>query len=224
MDEILPEKRRSDHSLLNEMAEMIRNAFIDERLAWGVNRGGKKGRYVPDDRWQESWLKAAKFMMKNEVIDYVEFIHVQFKHRAGAVCIQPNQLYGPAALKRWKAHGSSEELHQAQIYESLSFQKHRFTVELIKATEWNPAPNDPEAPVIFVLLDDTNQLSPLFRLCFATDGGRPDLANQYRDAAMLQYLFGRKAYDVVWKDLLPAGFCQDAVAIRSMFLANFFEE
>jgi hypothetical protein len=216
----LPERKRSEHSLLKEMAEMIRNAYIDARHVWDVSRGGKR-ECNPDDKWNEAWLKTAKFMLKNEVLDYLEYIQLQFAHRQTALAPQPNQLYGQAAFNRWKKHSQSLESQCEVVREALAFQKHRFRVELTQARAWSPVPNDPEAPVVFVILDDSNQLSPLFRLCFATECKRLDLANQYRDAAMLQYLFGRRAYDLEWKDLLPTAFCQDAESIRSMFLSNF---
>lgn len=70
-----------------------------------------------------------------------------------------------------------------------------------------------------VLLDLSLPLSALFRYSAAQDGGLPDVATHFFDAALSQYFFEKELYDDVWAEYVPTEMKQAADAAKKAFTA-----
>jgi hypothetical protein len=65
-----------------------------------------------------------------------------------------------------------------------------------------------------VFYDTTRQLSPLWRFCAAVIGGFADVAAEWHDAALDQYLGYMTAYDQHWSAMIPERLRHEATTIR----------
>jgi hypothetical protein len=95
------------------------------------------------------------------------------------------------------------KLEKTMGYE-LEFLKNHLHAELSEArgfvseTGWTPDEVD-----CFVLMNDDNSLTSLFRYCAAMKSLRPEVAALYESEAVVEYLDAPKAYNKVWADLIP---------------------
>ncbi len=194
-------QRRTRQSVIEQVADFVQAAYADERSHWHALHG----RQVGELRGKvELWQRMAAFMLDNRIDNYRAFLHLQFELLGrGACCPPPRQCFGPAALRRWKEDlNGSAQAEEDMAYE-LEFQKGRLLSELAEAAgmasemEWTADDVD-----CSVLLDDDNELSPLFRYCAAMKSLRPEIAKFYVEDAMTEYLLGKERYDKVWGDLI----------------------
>lgn len=203
-------RRRSEHTMVAEIAELAKAAYIEERRSWhGASRGGKRGDWTPGAVWDEAWTKLAKCAILNQVPNLVAFIHVQFEARGKkAHCPSPKQCYGPTAVRRWREYWDAEE-QEERLYDlslAFNFQKEEFQRQTRRSERMNKIVDEPwsdEEMQTSVLLNETNSLNALARYCLAVAEGYPDVAERYQRAALLQYVFSREMYDEVWQEWIP---------------------
>jgi hypothetical protein len=94
--------RRSHDAIREQLAALVRLAYIDERTAWHCSRGAPVHSYQPSKCWDETWHEMADFLLEHGIDNYRAFIHLQFTtHGNLSCCPSPKQCYGPAALRRW---------------------------------------------------------------------------------------------------------------------------
>ena len=99
-------------------------------------------------------------------------------------------------------YNSRQAEHDARF--DLAFQQQHMHGELVEAADLGEYENwTAEQVDLHVLLNDENQLTPLFRYCVAIKSLRPDVAALYEEEAVVEYLFGRDSFDAVWGELVP---------------------
>ena len=73
-----------------------------------------------------------------------------------------------------------------------------------------------DAALVSVLLDDTVELSPLFRYCAAVFSRNNDperfgkVIEYYYEPALVQYMRSKKNYDEIWREFIPEDFRREA--------------
>ena len=202
-------RRRSEHTMVAEIAELAKLAYIEERRSWHGTRGGKRGEWTPSAVWDDAWKKLATCAILNQVPSIGAFIHVQFEARGKrAHCPTPKQCYGPVAIRRWEEYWDSED-QEDRLYDlrlAFNFQKDEFQRQTVRAERMNKIVDETwtdEEMQTGVLLNETNSLNVLARYCLAVVEGFPDIAKRYQRAALLQYVFARTLYDEVWQEWIP---------------------
>lgn len=181
----------------------MQDAYTAARRDWYAARGRQIGPLqVPPETWQ----RMAKFMLEQRIANYLAFIQLQFEQLgSGALCPPPKQCYGPAALRRWRDDERQGPQALATATCGFEFQQRHAQQQLQEATAfaatagWTDEERDR-----YVLLNEDNQLSALFRYSMAVRSRRPEVAQQFEAAAVLEYLFGRELYDRVWGEFIPA--------------------
>jgi hypothetical protein len=203
-----PAARRSQRTVMNDLAEIVAEAYHDEWTRWLREQSVKK---LPDFHRERHWpafLRLAKLFVDNQIVDYRTYIHVQFVSRANKlIAPNPQQCYGPVAESKWAAYATSRSSVMEQLKTALQIQRATLTREL-SLEEDRVQDEDPpwtyDMIVGSVLCKPDLTFSALFRYGAATSAGLERVANEYREKAYLHYLFARSAYDRVWGDMIPA--------------------
>jgi hypothetical protein len=166
------------------------------------------GGYDGQNNHKPVWPKIAQFCLDHQV-DPVEFIAAQFDNPdPGRELPTPNRLYRDAALGRYRqrVRAGANDLALA-----LYLQRQHFESAVALVVEIDDLP-EPGA-IAEVLRDSKAQLSGLFRHGMAALVGLTAIAGQFHDAALLQYVFRRDAYDHAWGPLIPRRLREEATAL-----------
>lgn len=208
---------------LTERAKLVRTSYIYERTRHENARLGMTGLYkVPlhydgrsakyrGEKLVEAGVKSAwqriADLCRDEKIDPQLYITTIFADMAiGEKFPNPDYFYGPKALDRWRALCRGQErtvelalrieteIAAARMgyYQAMGFKKRR----AYRTT----------------LVDDTLNLSPLFRYCVAASLDYDDIAEHFYAAAVMQYMQFAGYYDQYWHKFLPKGFVRSAEA------------
>ena len=202
-----PTARRTQRSELDDLAATVAEAYHEEWTRWLREQSVKKLPEFHRERHGPSFLRMAKLFVDNQIVDYRTYIHVQFVSRANKlIAPTPQQCYGPASQAKWDAYSGSRLSVTEQLKMALQIQRETLSREL-SLEEDRVADEDPPWPreqiVGSVLCKPDNAFSALFRYGAATAAELPRVADQFREAAYLHYLFARSAYDRVWGDMIP---------------------
>ncbi len=208
---------------LKERAKLVRSTYIYERTRHENAREGMTGLYrVPlhdDGRaakyrgeklieagTQSSWQKIAD-LCHDEKIDpqlYITTIFADIK--PGEKFPNPNYFYGQKALDRWRSlrRGQEKTVELAlRIENELAASRMGYYL----AMGFNK-----RRAYRTTLVDDTLNLSPLFRYCVAKSLDYDDIVEHFYEAAAMQYMQFPGYYDKYWHDFLPKGFARRAEA------------
>lgn len=215
-DEPEPIRRRARVSVIAQLADLLKAAFANERKIWHAARGVSVAAFQRD-KWQETWERAAEFMLRNNIENYADFIHAVFAKRGNSSCCPtPMQCYGPVAMEDWKSKITRHEDSVEKFRATLAFHQHRLRTELAKVTEWAERSDWSKSDINgYIIADISNELTALFRYSLAVRLGLLKLGKPFHESALLQYIFGRSAYDEAWKDVIPASLIAEADAIRA---------
>lgn len=199
----------------------VRAAYVRERTRHETARHGTVGTYkVPleaDGRTakyrgeklieravKSTWQKIVE-LCEAERIDPQTYIATIFANlEPDAICPNPNYFHGQKALDRWYELCRGQEkivelslnletsvaAEKMSYYMSLDFPKRR----AYRTT----------------LVDDTLNLSPLFRYCVARSLNYDDIAEHFYPTAVSQYIQFSAYYDKYWREFLPKGFARSA--------------
>jgi hypothetical protein len=126
----------------------------------------------------------------------------------------PDYFRSQAALALYQTCLVDVEDRIRQAYDA---QKAKFTLEMNKLKLRYADYSEPQL-CAQVLLDRTVGLTVLFRCLMAHQFQLSDLVERFLPRACLQYLSSRMIYDLVWKDFLPAAFCQRALSYHREIL------
>jgi hypothetical protein len=63
-------------------------------------------------------------------------------------------------------------------------------------------------------VDSQLGLSAVLRFCLALEAGQLDIAEECREAAILEYLQNRQGYDAILGERIPASFREEASRLR----------
>lgn len=217
-----PGAHRAHHAVLQQLIEMVREAYEAELRLWIARKGLKQYRYKADN-WTQAWRKMASFYAKHEIVNCQAYVHAQFEARAMlSRCPTPQQCYGPKSLEHWQRSTQGASRLIDQIGYSLTFQRRRLRGLTMLAAEAAAFQEEPWTDLQVqrhVLLDSGNDLSPLFRYCVSDAAKLPDVMSVCHDAALLQYLLAKDAYDQVWAEGIPQALRAEAAAARALILA-----
>jgi len=157
------------------------------------------------------WPKIARFVLQHNV-PLMPFIRAQFQAvKLGRRIPTPNQFYNQQALENYYRYMASVEPNELA-------RRARLEKDAILSVA-GPYVEELGWPIqraVEYAMGDLAGLgiSPLTRFCVAVQTELPDLAERYRDPALMQYLWESAQYDEVWGDKIPAEFRQEADSLR----------
>lgn len=151
------------------------------------------GGHAGERTYAPLWPKLALACIDHQ-LDPATFIEAQFR----GLDKLPNRsrFEGDAAVRRCLA--AVPQLEHELAY-AITASRQNLAVQAICRRDMRGL-SDRDA-VASVLLDPTLDLSGLFRYVIAAQYGYPDVAARFRQAALLQYVFHREAYDRIWRNI-----------------------
>ena len=204
-----PEQQRR----LDLIAE-LKAAYVREKCRWVAFRKGYELAYQLPERFEKCWPKLAGIIEQHR-LPVVAYIHAQFH---GGRVPEPNMLTTEQALEKFYRFAT-----QLQHGLAARLQAETLAFEVAVTTARAAFPSHP-LPALWQrsLLDDTVQLSPLFRYCVGYAEGFADVCAEYGRSALDQYLTFPSAYDEQWQNVIPSVLQQQANEELKGF-ANGFE-
>lgn len=144
-------------------------------------------------------------------IDPTAFVRAQFVTlEPGRPPPAPETLQGPEALRRYQnAPDASRAAVRAAFITQMDAYRKAVSVRHFSKT----CPRPLAAAQDSALNDESRSMSPLFRFAMATALGLAGTADRFEAAAAVQYTAEADAYDLVWKQALPAGWRDRAVRL-----------
>lgn len=201
------------HSVIEEVAGLLRDMYI-ERFREYQTRFRGRSNWTPGAWWDGGevkgknrpniWAKAASFIIRRHLplAEFVHFVVFDWRDRPA-----PNHLCSEAAAQDFLARRNVRRLTSLRHIElAFEHQKHAAQAAADFYRELAQAGYGSESPQCLremVLLDESRDLTALFRYCLAVHEGHDDVAEKYLPAALMQYLSDASAYDKVWKDWIP---------------------
>ena len=198
--------RRSDYSVLDSLADIVSEAYLDERRRWERERGSAAKKFNIC-RWRGAFRNMARSFVRNEIMEYQAYIHLQFESRKMTrIPPTPKQCYGKVAHERWQEFQRDSSENADRLKVALRNQQELLLGESVGLREtvaelsrtW--AEDEIRS---YILLDATLELSALFRYGVALESDLHHVADAFRERALLQYMFARSAYDDAWGDRIP---------------------
>ncbi len=210
-------------ALVASMALMVRVIYVACRRTATLAREGVSSTWgdAAMPRWDGGetatatytpvWPKIAKLCIKHQAEPGV-YVKAQFDEIKVRIP-WPSDLLGESAIARYTAFAGRNyaRLREALLNQSRDFdnQAHWLCIEARHGITLDEAASR-------VLRDTSFGITPLFRHCVASRFHAIAIAERFRDAALLQYVFQRKDYDNAWGDTIPQSLRDDA----DEFLAN----
>jgi hypothetical protein len=213
-DAAAPAARRSLTTVLDVLANVVAEAYVDERRRWTRAQAVQEQSRFSIAKWLPAFRKLAKQFVDEQTADYRTYLHVQFESRASKhIAPTPQQCYGPAAKQKWALHARNREPVEQQLAVALKIQRATFDLAVVAEGDMGRHAKPPwtkEQVLGSVLCNPGHTLSYLFRYGAARAANLPRVAAEFRDAAYHQYLFARGAYDAVWGNMVPADLRSEA--------------
>ncbi len=160
-----------------------------------VKRNGKEVTYRP------IWPRLAAFMLEHR-LEPAACIAYRCSHVDDGSRLYPNHLLDETWLKELTA---SCRVRGSSVAESLRNQVMVCTSAIMDAREEGLTRKQAN---LFVLLDLSLELSPLFRYCLLRAERLPKSADRFLAGAAVQFLRSPVAYTKHWGKWLPAGFAE----------------
>lgn len=143
--------------------------------------------------------------------DPLAYIKAQFSLAQSSRPPRPNQLCSHTAVEMW-------EYYRSQAADQVARQLVANEKAVLAAADPMVAALAWEADrALRYVLNSTAIVSatPLYRYCLGTMKGFPEVATRFREAAMLQYVFQKSAYDASWGGFIPQELQQAAMELRN---------
>lgn len=195
--------RRARYSVIRELADKARDAYLAVRSDWLPGAGPVSSRVL--QRWSSTWEKMANFFLANGIRDYQLFIRWQFEsQRNQSCCLAPDHCYGPAALSRWRVREQNLSARIEELALSRQLQQTYLVREFSRICESiDTKPVSATHLDEMVLFSEDSRLSSLFRYCVAVEAGYSRVSESFFVAATSQYATDAEAYDAAWGDWIP---------------------
>lgn len=228
----MTKRRRSAHSVVTEVAEIIRELFIRKyrRIASGT-KGAANPNWVPGVWWDGGetrdgrkrssiWVSAAKFMIKQKlpIAEFVEYVTGTWREQTHQPVPCPNHLCSKSVAHSFRSRNMNRAVSsERQIQTAMEFQQ----AELGRVLHWFGSFSgivdiDENKLKRMALRDESCSLSALFRYCLAVSEEYEDIAEKFFDAALTQYLMSSREYDKIWGDWIPQSFRDVANRLRHL--------
>lgn len=204
--------------VIQEVAARIRSHYIQARQRFETALSGVESTFGQHAshlvRWDGGidargvrhsnvWLRVAQFALQNK-IEPEMLVEAVFHFWSSCDPPKPNQLMGDSALQAVENYGKDQPTDVRILLQNEKMKAVRRAME-IRAV--SPSADSVEV-WRSVLQSEVDDFSPLFRYCLAKQTGCDDLAEKFRDEALLQYQKHRQVYD----DLLGANIPEDLKA------------
>ena len=177
-------------------------------LAWDGDPTGKSGK-----KTKPYWPKIAEHVLRLQA-DPVQYVRAQFYAAKTAKPPLPNMFIGELAVAKYEAfkvqarsdleHQIASDLNQIQIHLL------PFTVNL----GWEYA-----RALDYTLRNPQCGASALVRYCFAVESNLP-VAADFRERALVQYMFQMADYDDVLRDRIPSELKTEARQLTSSIVGR----
>lgn len=209
------------------LGDSIRAIWVAERSAHDAKFGIRSdwgARHMPQwdggetasgRRAKPVWPKIAAFCLAHG-IDPEVLIKLIFDDWGRSVPPPPNVAHGDYALKRYEEYRKKHNSGSARELVAIGFesQKAQARIAIAFYASWGL----PREKVWRLgILGDAQPLSVLFRYCLAKSENFEDLANEFKDKALMQYLSDVESYDVVWGDWIPQELKDAAKGVTDRF-------
>lgn len=154
------------------------------------------------------WLKIAK-QVAILGADPVEYIRAQFSGATAAAIPKPNCMYNDQAVSNWRNyHQIAKERLQFRVRSDIN-QVHIHLLPLTCNLKW-----ETRKAYDYVLRNKHCTASPLIRYCVAVANELP-IAGEFREAALLQYVFQMPGYDELLGERIPEELRQESQVLYS---------
>ena len=225
-----PITQRSLYAISEELSESVKAIFVEcyrqresalrGQCSWEPGiwwNGGRTRRGVVRPN---IWRLGAKFIIKHELPVFQFIYYVVFDYNTRALP-KPTLLISKTVAARYRhiSHDGEQVLVQVQAEFGMQQEALEFAVSWYDDAEECGLEIGIDAAEIKrrVLMDTSTSLSALFRYCLAVNEEFGDIAKQYYDAALIQYVPLSRVYDCVWKDWIPDVFRMDADKLSRCF-------
>jgi|GEM_PF-3127794 len=211
--------RQSIDEAVSALAKRVRTIYCICRREFGgradQNYGGK-----PIAKWDGGedafgnshkravWPKIAFTIIECNA-DPVMFIRAQFSGANWSRPPAPNMMYNTEAVCRWEDYRHNAKVRLKQQMESDVNQVRVSVLPLTATLHW-----EYRRALEQVLSNSKISVTPLTRYYLAVNEGMA-IADRFREAAILQYLFQIFDYDELLGGKIPRDFHQDAVELRA---------
>lgn len=165
---------------------------------------------------RSAWTPLVRFILQHN-LDPVAYIRAQFWAHPERQPPSPVSILTANSLVRYQEYAEQVpgQLRRAHRTNLLSVNGH--VEALINELNWVP-----QRAIRYALLETTAVVATgLFRYAMAVDRGITDVAQQFRDHALLQYMLQKQAYDDGWKGLepsIPPELFAEATRLRTQLL------
>jgi hypothetical protein len=203
--------RSDDDRALYEIANRIRTYYILAYRDYVLSKTGEPsdfgdqliprwdGGQGPDGRtYQPIWYEIARAALAHR-IDPLELVPSAFSEWDGAQPPLPTALITKKALERAEEYGP-RAVEDAQL--SLENERVCWVVEANRLQRHEGL--DANTAARRALRNGRLELSPIFRYCTATQAGDRETADKFLEAARVQYLLRKRAFDTAWGEMIPA--------------------
>ncbi len=208
--------QNDDVRILNLLAAQVRSLYCicfremtgeveygkKHMLAWDGDPEGISGK-----RTTNCWPRVAAFILAHDA-DPFEYVRAQFFGIKRATPPEPNKFTSDSALKIWEAFRdqTANEVQNRVVSDDNQIQIH--TMPLIVNLKWDAA-----KALEYALRNQACSASPLVKYCHAV-AANLSVASQFRERALLQYLFQLSSYNRVLGDRIPRELHEEATSLR----------
>jgi hypothetical protein len=152
------------------------------------------------------WPKIAREVI-SQGLDAELLVQVTFERFSGSTPPSPLVLIDRDSILHYHQRSPIEKLRDAirasQLQVKLAALELRQETTLTEDEIWR-----------WVLVDRQLGLRPAHRFCLAMEAGQLDIAEEWREAALLDYLQNRQAYDAILEARIPASLREEASRLR----------
>lgn len=211
----VPEADASRH-YLDQLANQVRSLYcvcfreMTGKTEYGTTRmkqwdGDPQG--TTGRRSKNVWPKIAEAIVRCGA-DPFEYIRAQFFGMKRAGPPAPNTLHNEQAIATWELFRAQSRRTVTHRIESDLNQIKVRVLPFIVNLKW-----DHNKALDYALRDQSCGTSPLVRYCCAVEANLP-VASQFRERALLQYMFQMSDYDDVLGAKIPLELKEEATSIR----------
>jgi hypothetical protein len=193
-------------------AGVIRAWYVMAYRVWRSRLTGRPSYYgsKPIARWdggtdsegrvwrQPVWPRLARYCLEHQ-FQPERLITLYFEQCGPHATPIPTHLTTPQLRQRYSAQlpAKIEELERLRQSMLGALNQVRVMCKLNQVTDVN-------SRIATELQNPLQSFTPIFRYCLLDTAGATEAAAHYFDAAVVQYVFDREAYETAWKELLPA--------------------
>ena len=192
---------------------MVRAVYIQQRQRHDAKMTGVLAPYKPAPRWdggrsaggqefQPIWPKITQRLLDEEINPIRAVFALFAANETKMEAPPPNWLLSGKWMDRLRAPLSDDE--QDRIRASVQSEKDQLSTYLHSTMcEYDDMDMSAQDKLLLALMNQKTSWSPLLRYTLAVREKLPDVAKDYKDAAMLQYLMAIDVYDEMYGEMIP---------------------